>query len=131
MWVLLKNREPNNIKPWHVEPEERYRRMPPLNPNWELVGTFETFELAVRKAAGVSDAQMLGGNGKRNVTPSIRYEVLKRDGYRCQACGASAKDGARLEVDHRVPIAKGGSNHLSNLWVLCDKCNRGKGAHLA
>ncbi len=131
MWVLLKNREPNSIKPWHVEPEERYRRTPPLNPNWELVGTFETAELALLKAAGVADANMLGGNGKRNVTPSIRYKVLKRDGYKCQACGASADDGAKLEVDHRVPIARGGSNHLSNLWTLCDKCNGGKGTHLA
>jgi len=131
MWVLLKNREPNSIKPWHVEPEERYRRTPPLNPNWELIGTFETAELALLKAAGVSDARMLGEDDKRSITPKTRYKVLKRDGHKCQACGASAEDGAKLEVDHRVPVARGGSNHPSNLWTLCDKCNGGKGTHLA
>lgn len=39
---------------------------------------------------------------------SIRYDVLKRDKYRCCICGRSMKDGIRLEVDHIIPVSKGG-----------------------
>lgn len=60
------------------------------------------------------------------VSPKMRFEVLVRDGYRCQACGAAAADGATLEVDHIVPRARGGQNVLWNLQTLCFDCNRGK-----
>ena len=58
---------------------------------------------------------------------TLRFEVFRRDDYRCQVCGASAQDGSRLEVDHPVALSKGGSDALRNLWTLCFKCNRGKG----
>jgi len=58
---------------------------------------------------------------------SIRFEVFRRDDYRCQICGASASEGARLEVDHKIPVAKEGADEMSNLWALCFECNRGKG----
>lgn len=64
------------------------------------------------------------------VTPSLRFQVLKRDAYRCRLCGVSARDGehVRLEIDHITPRSKGGTDDISNLWVLCFACNRGKGA---
>lgn len=57
---------------------------------------------------------------------SLRFRVFKRDDYRCQICGRSAADGARLEADHKVPRSKGGPDTLANLWTLCFECNRGK-----
>lgn len=63
---------------------------------------------------------------RKPIKPSVRFEVLKRDGYRCQMCGTSAKDGATLEIDHIHPVSKGGGNELSNLQVLCRDCNAGK-----
>jgi hypothetical protein len=56
----------------------------------------------------------------------VRFRVLRRDGYRCRLCGLTAEDGVQLEVDHRVPVAKGGGNSESNLWTLCQPCNSGK-----
>lgn len=63
---------------------------------------------------------------RKPIMPTLRFEVLKRDGYRCQMCGATAKE-SRLHVDHRHPVAKGGKNDLKNLWTLCADCNHGKG----
>jgi HNH endonuclease len=65
--------------------------------------------------------------GDRSGALSLRFAILKRDRYRCQVCGRSAQDGTTLEVDHRIPRAKGGTNDPANLWTLCYECNRGKG----
>lgn len=62
------------------------------------------------------------------VTPKLRYQVMKRDGFRCQLCGRRSGDGVELHVDHIVPISKGGKSDMSNLRTLCDYCNIGKGA---
>jgi 5-methylcytosine-specific restriction endonuclease McrA len=63
----------------------------------------------------------------RHISPSVRVSVLHRDGYKCVFCGRSSRE-VKLEVDHIVPFAKGGSNNFSNLQTLCFDCNRGKGA---
>lgn len=52
----------------------------------------------------------------------LRWEVLKRDGFKCVACGGND----RLEIDHIVPISRGGRTEMSNLQTLCFPCNRGK-----
>jgi hypothetical protein len=54
-----------------------------------------------------------------------RFFVMKRDSFACARCGASGT-GVRLEVDHRTPRAKGGSDSIDNLQTLCFECNRGK-----
>ena len=62
-----------------------------------------------------------GGNGW--TWQRTRRAVLERDGHHCLACGAT---GVRLEVDHVVPLAAGGSNHHSNLRTLCIACHRSR-----
>ena len=64
----------------------------------------------------------------RNVSEGLRYKVLKRDHFKCCACGASpAKDpSVELHVDHIIPWSKGGETELENLQTLCSKCNLGK-----
>lgn len=64
--------------------------------------------------------------GPRNINWRLRAIVLMRDGARCQLCGAEARDGAKLHVDHIVPWSKGGATALHNLRVLCNVCNVGK-----
>jgi predicted restriction endonuclease len=64
---------------------------------------------------------------RRSIKPSLRFRILKRDDYRCQICGDTAQDGAKLEIDHIHPVSKGGNNNTSNLQVLCRDCNAGKG----
>lgn len=60
------------------------------------------------------------------LTDSLRYDVMRRDGFKCVLCGATAQEGAKLHVDHIIPISKGGRTELSNLRTLCDRCNLGK-----
>lgn len=63
---------------------------------------------------------------RKYLTDKMRYDVLKRDDFKCQKCGISAKDGVKLEVDHIFPVSKGGKTEMSNLQTLCERCNRDK-----
>ena len=63
---------------------------------------------------------------RAKMTDSLRYDILKRDNFRCKICGSSAQDGVKLHVDHIIPVAKGGQTVPSNLRTLCDRCNMGK-----
>ncbi len=66
-------------------------------------------------------------NNKRDpLSPSLRYEVLTRDKYVCKGCGACGPN-VEVEVDHIIPVSRGGKDTLDNLQTLCFKCNRGKG----
>ena len=65
---------------------------------------------------------------ERRLTRKERFGILRRDGYRCRLCGQTSDDGARLEVDHKTPLVRGGTDADENLWTLCQDCNRGKGA---
>lgn len=63
---------------------------------------------------------------RRLMSDSLRYDVMHRDGFRCQICGATQKDGVKLHVDHIFPVSKGGKTEMSNLRTLCERCNMGK-----
>lgn len=63
---------------------------------------------------------------RAKMSDDLRFNVLKRDGYRCKICGATVNDGIKLEVDHIVPVSKGGKTTIENLQTLCERCNRGK-----
>ena len=54
-------------------------------------------------------------------------EILyKAQNGRCMYCGI--KLGQRyMEPDHKVPVARGGSDRLSNLHMVCHPCNSRKG----
>lgn len=67
-------------------------------------------------------------NHSRTISDKLRYQVLKRDNFKCCACGASpAKDPAvDLHIDHIIPWSKGGETKLENLQTLCARCNLGK-----
>jgi len=62
---------------------------------------------------------------RRGISRRIRLMILERDGFRCCLCGKTARE-TKLEVDHKVPVAKGGTNSVTNLWTLCVDCNKGK-----
>lgn len=64
---------------------------------------------------------------KREPIPEdVRITVWRRDEGKCSKCGSREK----LEYDHIVPVAKGGSNTARNIELLCEQCNRSKSANI-
>lgn len=59
------------------------------------------------------------------VSKRLRYEILRRDHHACRYCGAKAPD-VKLNVDHVIPQALGGSDAPTNLVTACADCNGGK-----
>ncbi len=57
-----------------------------------------------------------------HIPDSVRVAVLLRDGGRCRKC----RSATNLEVDHLIPVSKGGDSDESNLQTLCRRCNRRK-----
>jgi hypothetical protein len=66
------------------------------------------------------EAAIRVGISKKN-----RFDVFKRDGFKCQYC-SSQPPTVILEVDHIMPVSKGGKNNIDNLITACFNCNRGK-----
>jgi hypothetical protein len=66
----------------------------------------------------------------RSPSLALKFQVLKRDRFRCLACGRSPAGvpGVVLEVDHVVAWSKGGETTFGNLQTLCFDRNRGKQA---
>lgn len=62
------------------------------------------------------------------MTKKLREHIKERDNYTCCNCGNSthAEPNLLLEIDHIIPVSKGGRTEESNLQTLCWKCNRAK-----
>ena len=60
---------------------------------------------------------------RKHIPKAVREAVFKRDNYRCVKCGSTRN----LEIDHKVSLANGGTNHIDNLQTHCRDCNRRKG----
>jgi len=58
----------------------------------------------------------------RYISETTKKVVFTRDGGVCQCCGSSQS----LEYDHITPFSCGGSSVVSNIQLLCLKCNRSK-----
>lgn len=69
-------------------------------------------------------------NQRKLLTPKLREKIKQRDNYTCQLCGKYMPDEIGLQIDHIIPIAKGGKSVESNLQVLCSKCNANKSAKM-
>jgi len=64
----------------------------------------------------------------RSINWRLRFLVLRRDNFKCKACGASParNPDIELQVDHIFPWSKGGATVMENLQTLCSVCNIGK-----
>lgn len=80
---------------------------------------------------------------KRKADAAIRAHVFRRDAFCCVHCGwrpdnipanydgrytvlGSVNDSRMLQIDHVIPLSRGGTNAISNLQTLCCSCNASK-----
>jgi 5-methylcytosine-specific restriction endonuclease McrA len=71
--------------------------------------------------------ELRGFDGQRlpvSAWPIVRRIVFERDAYACGYCGTRED----LQVDHLIPLSRGGSNGFDNLITACVSCNLSTGA---
>ena len=66
------------------------------------------------------------------MTSKLREKIKLRDNYSCCSCSLSIRDEKNLllEIDHIIPLSKGGITKEDNLQTLCWRCNRTKGSKI-
>ncbi|HYY49042.1 MAG TPA: HNH endonuclease [Thermoplasmata archaeon] len=88
------------------------------------------------------DALYPGGSLRSEEWANLRLQIIRRDRYRCVRCGRSGRfprrrrgwgepfvpEGPRigLQVDHIIPLSRGGTNNPANLQTLCKSCHERK-----
>ena len=85
-------------------------------------GELELGEVEVEKAQCDALVSRNGQRNKSSIPPKTRREVLARARHRCQRPGC--KHTGYLEVHHRVPRSRGGTNDPANLICLCSACHQ-------
>jgi len=87
-----------------------------------LSGTLTFMEQMRTEWRAVRGKPLEAGFRREYIPARVRNEVWRRAQGRCEECGRRE----RLELDHIVPVSKGGSNTWRNLQLLCERCNRRK-----
>ena len=64
------------------------------------------------------------GIKRPRVSSEERQIVLARDKYKCQICGVSLRAGRNNpQIDHKVPLIRGGRSEADNYQAICSNCN--------
>lgn len=88
---------------------------PPSAKNWKKAHPEKVAEEYQRRRK----REIVNGN---RLSPKDRKEIFEKYGGRCLSCGTTEKIG----IDHIVPLMLGGKNDLSNIQLLCCRCNSRK-----
>jgi len=67
-------------------------------------------------------ARLLAAPGRLSL--GIDQRLFAEQGGACAHCGVV---GAKLELDHKIPLSRGGANSDENVQLLCRRCNASKG----
>ena len=96
--------------------------------SYKLVLTPNKINEIIENVEAVYKKEKASGYQRVKLTKQIRKSILARDNWTCQRCGNSVynEPNLLLEVDHIIPISKGGKTEPNNLQTLCWRCNRSK-----
>lgn len=64
---------------------------------------------------------------RKTFSAGLKRELHKAQGGKCVYCGRRLGIDL-MDIDHKNPVAKGGSDQKRNLQLLCRSCNTRKGA---
>ena len=84
------------------------------------------YEKVRREVEALENMEKLERVSREPIPDSVRLFVWQRDRGQCVKCGGREK----LEFDHIIPVVSGGSNTERNIQLLCEGCNRSKGASI-
>lgn len=79
-----------------------------------------------REVQAFENFEKIGATLREPIPEQVRMFVWQRDRGRCVRCGCQE----RLEFDHIIALAHGGSNTERNIQLLCEACNRQKGTNI-
>jgi 5-methylcytosine-specific restriction endonuclease McrA len=116
---------------------QQYEARKPYMAAWQAANADKIREYRRARDAAMSDEQRekkrvivrnrrarKRGNGGKHTAAQIR-ELLIRQRHRCIYCPADLRRG--YHADHIMPLARGGSNDIRNIQLLCPTCNDSKG----
>ena len=115
----LEGQEPNGERSYALYRGTVWSCVRELEPQqWSLLADRflerEAMELAAALAGGEPSET------RERIPTEVRRAVWVRDQGKCARCGSRE----RLELDHIVPVSRGGSNTERNIELLCEVCNR-------
>ena len=130
----------NIQKVWDFKGSQPFLKDMEVEPSVICWGTYfhrfgswkKALEEFVKYKNNTNDVQYIQNKNNRKarktINNSLKYDVMKRDCFKCQYCGKSpANDvGVELQIDHILPVSKGGTNEIENLKTICKDCNIGK-----
>ena len=119
-WIAPSLEHKKNI---HIQAVSRICKVMPVTDITLEMGNFDTQVLKAREEGRPLPQGLDYQHGERYGVATLREAVFTRDGYTCQCCGRTIKDGAILHVHHVIYRSQGGTNRMSNLITVCDKCH--------
>ena len=96
--------------------------MPVTNITLEM-GNFDTQVLKALEEGNPLPQGIDYQHGERYGIATLREAVFARDKYTCQCCRRTIADGAILHVHHIIYRSRSGTNRMSNLATVCDRCH--------
>lgn len=97
-----------------------------LEVKYAVVRHDKHFHQLRRSVEAFENLERVSSARRERIPQAVRLFVWQRDDGKCVRCGNTEK----LEFDHIIPVAKGGSNTERNIQLLCEACNRSKGAKI-
>lgn len=90
--------------------------------------TEDTIVELIRMLESKLTASAFAKEQRAMMTKKLRSFIKNRDNFTCCTCGNSThvEPNLLLEIDHIIPVSKGGCTEEGNLQTLCWKCNRAK-----
>ena len=107
----------------HIQIISRISNVMPITNITLEMGNFNTQVLKALEEGNPLPQWIDYQHGERYGIATLREAVFARDKYTCQCCGRTIADGAILHVHHIIYRSRGGTNRMSNLATVCDKCH--------